>query len=308
MLDQHLYSDTYGPNYIGTWLISSKGIISVKECSEGVEWLQCRHDSTELLFPLKCAWASLHMPLFLGFPVYCMGTIVVLFGLSVFSFSLRPPEFSAFCLETCGTQAGYSRRSFSPLNLSPQTHTHTHLNQAFHFVLFLTLLSSLSVHPTYTDCRNGLELVSYFYDMAQFLYLLSVYFSYVYDCRTFVWNSVTGNKMHVIWYLAEHFWLEHSWTNQMWFETLKTPCFFNLYIVFLWSESPAAAHARGGQPSSSPLSLPRPVSILAPSIPVTSAHRAPAIGFLALRLRQTKIFYLGKPMFSAGQPLKWSRY
>lgn len=121
MLDQHLYSDTYGPN-IWTWLFSSKGIISVKECSEGVEWLQCRHDSTELLFPLKCAWASLHMPLFLGFPVYCMGTIVVLFGLSVFSFSLRPPEFSAFCLETCGTQAGYSRRSFSPLNLSPQTH------------------------------------------------------------------------------------------------------------------------------------------------------------------------------------------
>lgn len=73
-------------------------------------------------FPTKMCVIRPSHALILGFPVYCMGTIVVLFGLSVFSFSLRPPEFSAFCLETCGTQAGYSRRSFSPLNLSPQTH------------------------------------------------------------------------------------------------------------------------------------------------------------------------------------------
>lgn len=73
-----------------------------------------------------------------------------------------------------------------PFLLSISLHKHTNLNQAIHFGFFLTLLSSLSVHPTYTDWRNGLELVSYFYDMAQFLYLLSVYFSYVYDCRTFV--------------------------------------------------------------------------------------------------------------------------
>lgn len=194
------------------------------------------------------------------------------------------------------------------LSISLHKHTHTHTSIRL-FTLFSFSHSSprcLYIPPTQTA-----EMVWNWFPTSMIWHcssLLSVYFSCVYDCRTFVWNSVTGNKMHVIWYLAEHFWLEHSWTNQMWFETLKTPCFFNLYIVFLWSESPAAAHARGGQPSSSPLSLPRPVSILAPSIPVTSAHRAPAIGFLALRLRQTKIFYLGKPMFSAGQPLKWSRY
>lgn len=46
-------------------------------------------------FPTKMCVSQPSHALILGFPVYCMGTIVVLFGLSVFSFlsfSLRPPE------------------------------------------------------------------------------------------------------------------------------------------------------------------------------------------------------------------------
>lgn len=260
-------------------------------------------------FPTKMCVIRPSHALILGFPVYCMGTIVVLFGLSVFSFSLRPPEAAHWILSLQSGNLWDTSWLFTSVLFSSQslsTNTQTSIRR---FTLGSFSHSSprcLYIPPTQTG-----EMVWNWFPTSMIWHcssLLSVYFSCVYDCRTFVWNSVTGNKMHVIWYLAEHFWLEHSWTNQMWFETLKTPRFFNLYIVFLWSESPAAAHARGGQPSSSPLSLPRPVSILAPSSPVTSAHRAPAIGFLALRLRQTKIFYLGKPMFSAGQPLKWSRY
>lgn len=49
-------------------------------------------------FPTKMCVIRPSHALILGFPVYCMGTIVVLFGLSVFSFSLRPPEAAHWIL------------------------------------------------------------------------------------------------------------------------------------------------------------------------------------------------------------------
>lgn len=81
-------------------------------------------------FPTKMCVIRPSHALILGFPVYCMGTIVVLFGLSVFSFSLRPPEAAHWILSL---QSGnlwdtswlFTSVLFSSQSLSTNTHTHT---------------------------------------------------------------------------------------------------------------------------------------------------------------------------------------